>query len=67
MMCFRDRSFCPLDKCHVFESCPRALTDTVKWEAVRWWVAGGGKAEDTPIKSMAQSQNVFSTDESPEA
>lgn len=44
MMCYRDMTFCTGDGCKKFDNCPRALTDQVRADAVKWW-----KSDDAPI------------------
>lgn len=43
MICYRDMTFCKYnDKCVHGDVCRRALTDTVKADAEKWWGQAGG-------------------------
>lgn len=54
MLAYKDRTFCPYDKCSFFPKCPRALTDKVKQDAIQWW---GG--DDFPIAMFAGKPKCF--------
>jgi hypothetical protein len=49
MMCWKDRTFCKFDDCGKWGDCERAFTEDKKKAAEKWWISGGGKAEDTPV------------------
>lgn len=53
MLCYKDVTFCGFTDCGKFLECPRALTAQVQDDAERWWVKGGGNADDTPIAQYA--------------
>jgi hypothetical protein len=36
MFCYKDRTFCPFDKCSKFNTCKTALTEGVQKDAERW-------------------------------
>ena len=37
MISYRDKTFCPATECQQFETCPSALTDSVRHGAELWW------------------------------
>jgi hypothetical protein len=45
MISYMDRTFCPYwGNCEAGKGCPRALTEEVKKDAVKWW-----GSDDAPI------------------
>lgn len=59
MMCYRDRRFCPFNDCTKFNTCANAYTDQVQAAAERWWVSGGGIAENTPVDLWADKPQCY--------
>lgn len=57
MICYRDKTFCPFDKCKKFQTCQDAYTDAVKSAAVEWW---GNK--DAPVSLCGEKPKCFKSE-----
>lgn len=55
MICYRDMTFCPFDKCEKFGECERALTEKVKKGAKAWMPL----VEDPPVCLFAHEPECF--------
>lgn len=54
MMCFRDKTFCPFNRCEDFKICKDAYTKEVKEAAEKWW---GNK--NAPVALWAEHPKCY--------
>lgn len=55
MISFRDKTFCPYwGDCEDGKDCPRALTEKVKQDAVKWW-----GSDEAPVSVYATPPHCF--------
>lgn len=52
MICFADRTFCTANGCAKAKNCERALTDTIRENAERWWGGPGAPIATMPAEKM---------------
>jgi len=53
MISYKDKTFCPFERCNKFSACPDALTKEVKRRAIAW----GGR--NAPISKYMNSPECF--------
>ena len=61
MISYKDKTFCTggNPRCYAFTSCPMALTDEVKSDAVRWWErCENESARGAPISQFSEPEGL---------
>lgn len=56
MICYKDRTYCNIDECKKFDSCPDAANDEVKRQAARWWGSEDAPISDQPFNECEEKE-----------